>query len=154
MCWTFCVEVISVRKNFLFCTSVWDNIPFFPYYCRQFKTCCVNVCEVARGRRNIMVLSHVVGRQVDIWAVEGRLTSSIPIWTGVLQSPALGTALLLSILTFPIKFTFPTWGCSASSSLMMQGQELGLCEGQPSQGWSASREQIVLQAELRIGFFD
>lgn len=72
----------------------------------------------------------------------------------MLQSPALGTALLLSILTFPIKFTFPTWGRSAGSSVMVRGQELGLSEGQPSQGWSASREQIVLQAEFRIGFFD
>lgn len=44
----------------------------------------------------------------------------------MLQSPAFETALLLSVLTVPINFASPAWGYSATSSLMVQGEELGL----------------------------
>jgi len=36
------------------------------------------------------------------------------------------TALSLSIFPVSMKFIFPAWGYSASSSLMVQGWELGL----------------------------
>lgn len=42
----FCVKAVSVLKNFLFCTLMWVNVPFFLDYWKQFKTCSVNVCEV------------------------------------------------------------------------------------------------------------
>lgn len=53
-------------------------------------------------------MSHAVGRLVDRYAVENKLTSSI--WIGVMQSPAFEIALLLSILTVSITFSLPTYG--------------------------------------------
>lgn len=69
-------------------------------------------------------MSHAVGRLVDRYAVENKISSSIRI--GVMQSLAFEIALLLSILTVSIVFSLPTWRYSASSSLMVQGGELGL----------------------------